>query len=358
MAATMTGAILPGNSTVEFREFPVPEPGPGQVLIKMRASSICGSDIRCIYREHLGKGPEGYQPGTISGHEPSGEIIKVGPNVKERKVGDRVVVYHITGCGNCRDCREGYMISCQSEAHRAAHGWQRDGGHAPFMVSEENACVPMPDSLTFVDGAFCACGFGTAWEALTRMGMSGADNLLITGLGPVGLAAAMLGKALGAMHVFGTDISEARIERAKAKGLVDFAYNAKTMGDEEILADIEARTGGKKCERAIDCSAAPSARVLAIRGTRQWGKCAFVGEGNNVDFLVSEYLIHPQITLYGSWVTSTRHLADLVEFLDRHGLHPQDTSDPEFYFPLEQAAKAYELAEAGDCGKCCIVFED
>ena len=79
MQATMRGAILPGNSTVEIAEFPVPVPGSGQVLVKMKASTICGSDIRAIYRQHLGKGPEGYQ-GVICGHEPCGQIVAVGPN--------------------------------------------------------------------------------------------------------------------------------------------------------------------------------------------------------------------------------------------------------------------------------------
>jgi threonine dehydrogenase-like Zn-dependent dehydrogenase len=354
-AGTMKGAILPGDSTVEIKDFPIPSPGPGQVLVRIRASSICGSDIRCIYREHLGKGPEGYQPGLISGHEPAGEVVELGENCKDLKVGDRVVVYHITGCGCCRDCKEGYMISCTSEK-RAAHGWQRDGGHAPFMVTEENVCVKLPDSLSFIDGAFCACGFGTSWEALMRMGIDGSCNLLVTGLGPVGLAAAMLGRALGAQKIFGTDISDERIKRALGKGLVDFAYNAANMSEADIIADIEANTGGHKCERSIDCSAAPSARVLAIKGTRRWGRCAFVGEGNNVDFMVSEDLIHPQITLYGSWVTSTKNLEDLVEFLDRKGLNPQDTSDAECFMPLEEVSRGYEMAAAGDCGKVCIVF--
>ena len=103
MADMMQGVVLPGDSTVELREYPIPEPGPGQVLIKVRASSICGSDIRAIYREHLGKGPEAYQ-GVIAGHEPAGEIVAVGPNCKRYAVGDRVVVYHITGCGCCDDC--------------------------------------------------------------------------------------------------------------------------------------------------------------------------------------------------------------------------------------------------------------
>ena len=129
----MRGVLLPGGRKVEFKEFDVPEPGHGQVLIKMKASSICGSDIRAIYREHLGHGPEGYQ-GVIGGHEPCGQIVQTGPGCKRFKAGDRVILYHISGCGVCNDCREGYMISCTSE-HRAAYGWQRDGGHACLLYT-------------------------------------------------------------------------------------------------------------------------------------------------------------------------------------------------------------------------------
>ena len=191
----MTGALLPGDSSTELREFDVPEPGHGEVLIKVKSSTICGSDIRCIYREHLGKGPEAYQ-GVIAGHEPSGQIVKCGPGMRRFKDGDRVVVYHISGCGVCNDCRRGYMISCTSE-HRRAYGWQRDGGMAPYMVAEEKDIVLLPDSLTYTDGAQVACGFGTVYEAIKKIGVSGEDAVLVTGLGPVGLAALMLCKAMG-----------------------------------------------------------------------------------------------------------------------------------------------------------------
>ena len=87
----MTGVVLPGNSTVEFREQPIPVPGYGQVLVQMKASSICGSDIRAIYREHLGVGDEAYR-GVIAGHEPCGQIAEVGPGCKKYQVGDRVVL--------------------------------------------------------------------------------------------------------------------------------------------------------------------------------------------------------------------------------------------------------------------------
>jgi threonine dehydrogenase-like Zn-dependent dehydrogenase len=347
---TMQGVILPGDSTVRFGTFDVPEPGHGQVLIRTKASSICGSDIRAIYRAHLGKGPEGYQPGTIAGHEPCGQIEKVGPGCKRFKAGDRVVVYHINGCGVCEDCRHGYMISCHSPL-RAAYGWQRNGGHAPYLLAEEAVCVALPDSLSYVDGALCACGTATAFEALTRMKLGGNDRLLVTGLGPVGLAAAQLGKAMGAKPILGVDISPARRKLAEDLGLCDRTFAA----DDQALRHILDATGGRGCEVAIDCSGASSARLLALQGTRQWGRCGFVGEGGTVQFDVSPLLIHQQITLFGSWVTSLKHMEDLVEHLDRWGVHPEATCTDQL--PLAEAARAYDLADKGQTGKVCIVFE-
>ena len=346
---TMTGVVLPGNSTVQFREQPIPTPGPGQALVQMKASSICGSDIRAIYREHVGVGDEAYQ-GVIAGHEPCGQIVETGPGCKEFKPGDRVALYHISGCGVCEDCKAGYMISCHGK-QRAAYGWQRDGGHAPYLLAEETTCIHLPDNLTYVDGALVACGFGTVWEALTRMEINGRDRLLITGLGPVGLAAAMLGRALGAQQIIGVDTSESRIALARELGLVDEAF----VSDGDALDKIKAVTGGKGCEVSIDCSGAAPARKLALQGTRQWGRCAFVGEGNDVQFDVSPLLIHPQITLYGSWVTSLGHMAELVERLSRWNLHPEKTVTHRFR--LEEAAAAYEMADKGQCGKVVIVYD-
>ena len=168
----MTGAVLPGNSTVELKDFDIPVPNYGEVLIKMKSSTICGSDIRCIYHEHLGKGPEGYQPGMIAGHEPSGQIVEVGPGCRRFKKDDRVIVYHISGCGVCNDCRRGYMISCTSE-YRRAYGWQRDGGMAEYLLAEEKDLVYLPDELSYSDGAQVACGFGTAYEGLEKIRISG-----------------------------------------------------------------------------------------------------------------------------------------------------------------------------------------
>ena len=181
--------------------------------------------------------------------------------------------------------------------------------------------------------------------------MNGRDRLLVVGLGPVGLAAAMLGKALGAREIVGVDTSADRLALGKKLGLVDHTVTSNAEALEKILEV----TGGKGCEASVDCSGAPPARKLALQGTRQWGRCAFVGEGNDVQFDVSPYLIHPQITLFGSWVTSLGHMAELTERLARWDLHPDITVTHKF--PLDKAAEAYDVADKGQSGKVAIVFE-
>ena len=341
----MCGAYLPGGRQVELRDVPVPTPGRGQVLVAMRASSICGSDLRAIYREHLGKGPEAYQ-GVIGGHEPAGEIVEAGPDCRRFKVGDRVALYHIAGCGLCADCRSGYMISCTSPV-RAAYGWQRDGGHADYLLAEESTCVLLPDSLSFLDGACVACGFGTAYEAVRRADVSGRDAVLVTGLGPVGLAAGMLARALGAHLVVGVDASAERLKLAESLGAVDVTAGSV----DEVLE----HTDGHGCEVSVDCSGAAAARELALRATRRWGRCVMVGEGGRLEIDVSPVLIHPQITLIGSWVTSVGRMEELVERLDRWGLHPDRTVTDTF--GLAEAADAYRLADTGTRGKVALVME-
>ncbi len=349
MSKTMLGAVLPGNSTVKMKEFAIPEPGHGQVLVQCKASTICGSDIRAIYHEHLGKGPEGYQ-GVIAGHEPCGQIVVEGPGLKRFKKGDRVIIYHISGCGVCNDCRRGYMISCTSE-HRAAYGWQRDGGMAPYVVADEKDLVLLPHELSYVDGAQVACGFGTVYEGLERIGICGNDALLVTGLGPVGLATLMLSKAMGAQMLIGIDLVDERLELAQQLGLVDHVLKA---GPDNV-AQIQELTGGYGVERAVDASGSDKARLTAIRATRKWGKIVFIGEGGTVNFQPSPDIIHDQKTIYGSWVTSIWLMEELVERIVRWGIHPEDLVTHRF--SLEQADQAYALMSSGQCGKVAVVFE-
>lgn len=347
MNETMLAAYLPGNSTVQLRETPVPRPGHGEVLLEVRASTICGSDIRAIYHQHLGKGPEGYQ-GVIAGHEPAGQIVEIGPGCRRFKPGHRVIVYHISGCGLCNDCRRGYMISCTSAEYRRAYGWQRDGGMARYMVAEEKDLIALPDELTFLDGAQVACGFGTVYEALEKIGISGNHAVLITGLGPVGLAAAALCRKLGAERVIGIDVVHERLDIAKRLGLCDEVLHSNP----DNIEQVRALTGGHGVERAVDCSANAEARATVVRATRKWGRIALVGEGGTLTVNPSPDMIHDQKTVYGSWVTSTWLMEELVERLVRWKLHPEEIITHRF--ALEQAGEAYALMASGKCGKVAV----
>jgi len=347
----MKGAILPGNSTAELKEFDVPSPGHGEALVKTKSSTICGSDIRCIYREHLGKGPEAYQPGTIAGHEPCGQIVECGEGCRRFKEGDRVILYHISGCGVCNDCRRGYMISCPSE-YRRAYGWQRDGGMAEYILAEEKDLVFLPDELSYSDGAQVACGFGTVYEGLEKIGICGNDAVLVTGLGPVGLASAMLCKAMGADKIIGTEVIDERIKIAKQTGLFDVVLKAGADNVEQV----KKLTGGKGVEKSVDCSANNKARLVCIQATRQWGKIVFLGEGGTCEFEPSPDIIHDQKTIYGSWVTNLWRMEELVERLVRWGIHPEDLITHRF--ELDKADEAYALMASGKCGKVAVVFDE
>ncbi len=351
MQQTMQAAYLPGNDSVELRTVPVPTPGHGEVLIRVKASTICGSDIRCIYHEHLGKGAEGYQ-GVIAGHEPCGQVVAVGPGCRRYKEGDRVIVYHISGCGLCNDCRRGYMISCTSEKYRRAYGWQRDGGMAEFMLAEEKDLIALPEQLSYADGAQVACGFGTVYEGIEKIGINGNHAVLIMGLGPVGLAAAALSQKLGAEKIIGVDVLEERLKLAVDLGLCDEAL----ISSPETVAQVKGLTGGFGVERAIDCSAHAIARATALRATRKWGRMVFIGEGGGFEINPSPDMIHDQKTIYGSWVTSSWLMEELVERLVRWNLHPADIITHRF--PLSKAADAYALMASGRCGKVAVCADE
>jgi len=263
-----------------------------------------------------------------------------------------VLLYHISGCLMCHDCREGYMISCTA-ASRAAYGWQRDGGHAEYILAEESTCILLPEELSYTDGALVSCGFGTVYEAILRVKVCGKDAVFVSGLGPIGLAAALVSKKMGAYKVIGSDINENRMKLAESLGCVDMVVNA---ADKQALQKVKAATNEHGCEISFDCSGSPQGRLLALQCTRRWGRCAMIGEGNKIEFDVSQTIIHNQITIFGSWVTNMGHMEELVERLVHWKLNPEIIVT--HVFSLTQADKAYQLMDQGDCGKVVVAMDE
>lgn len=241
------------------------------------------------------------------------------------------------------------MIGC-TEPQREAYGWQRDGGHAPFLLTEARTLVHLPDALTYLDGAMVACGLGTSYAACLRANISGRDNVLITGLGPVGIGTALLCRAMGA-RVVGIEAVAERRQLAARLG-----FGEIIAPDQPVSMMLEELTNGNGVEVAIECSGNPDARRLCLEAARPWARVVFVGEGNTVSFEPSPLLIHKQLSLHGSWVCSLPQMQELVELLVRWTLHPDAMVTHRF--SLEEGWKAYETFDTGGTGKVAIIWED
>ena len=240
----MYGVVFLGDRVAEVREFPIPHPGPGQVLIQMKRAAICGSDL------HVYRSPqsffEGHEP-WIPGHEPAGEVAELGAGCQRLKVGERVSIYHYLACGHCRYCLAGYYQWC--EQRRGLGQPNAVGPDADYMVVDERNCLPLPPELNYEDGAMIACIAATGFSSLRKLQLNGEDTLVVFGQGPVGLTGDIMGQALGA-RVIGVDLVPERLALAKKLGVKLVA----NPGACDLLATIRDLTGGRGADAAYETS--------------------------------------------------------------------------------------------------------
>jgi threonine dehydrogenase-like Zn-dependent dehydrogenase len=345
----MKGVVFLGERKLALQDFPDPVPGPGEVVIEIRASGMCGSDLK-FYRGAKGGAAAALGLGTtgpvIAGHEPCGVVAAVGPGVGEReaRIGMRVMQHHYRGCGVCPHCSTGWMQLCV-EGVKEVYGVTGHGAHANYLKCPARTLVPLPDELSFATGAAISCGTGTAWGALQRLGLQGDHTIAIFGQGPVGLSATQLAAAMGA-RVIALDTGEERLQRAKAFG-ADLLINPGITNN--VVQAIREATHGRGAHLSLDASSSPQARADAVRCVRTWGKACFVGEGGEVTLDVSNDLLRRQVTLIGSWTFSTvgqaecaRFVADRKIDVDRLFTHQ---------WRLEQADEAYRSFDTQTTGK-------
>lgn len=190
----MKGLVFLGDKRLAFLAVEDPVPGAGEVVVEIKASGLCGSDLHPYRAPHDPNLP--IERRMIGGHEPSGIVAAVGPGVPAHvaQVGDRVMVHHYHGCTVCAHCRKGWPQLCEP-ATRIVYSVQAHGAHAPYMKVPASALIPLHEALSFEAGAAIACGTGTAWGALERLQLSGGETIAVYGQGPVGLSVTLLAAA-------------------------------------------------------------------------------------------------------------------------------------------------------------------
>lgn len=339
----MRGVLFLGNKESRIAEFPDPEPGPGQVVIEMKAAGICGSDLHFFRadREFVASSP---RREIIPGHEPAGIVHQVGPGVTHLSPGDRVAVLHVLGCYHCSQCLSGYLQRCKDYR---AHGRELHGAFADYLLTEAGSVVPLPDWASFAEGAIAACAGSTGfWNAL-ELQPSGKDTVVVLGLGPVGLCAAITCKALGAFVVGVEPIAERR-ELAAKLGITQTIDPTA----EEVAAGLRRFSGESRASLAIEASgsweAQRSLHTLLIPG----GKAMLLGIGHWKPAFVQWEMGRAEITLIARRVFPIQAMYELFAFLERRDLR-FDAMVTDRY-SLEEAQQGLLAAERATSGKVMI----
>jgi len=294
----MKALVLTSPGKFEIRNIPMPEPGLGEVLCKIRAVAICGSDPEIIRGDIAGIWPPFY-PFT-PGHEWSGEVVKIGPGVVGLEVGDRVAGEAHKGCGICRNCMNGLYTLCENygkpETGHRHYGFISPGAYAQFNVYSVKSVKKMPASVSFREGALVDTA-GVALHGMEQTGITAGGTVAVIGPGPIGLIAMRLAKALGAARVImvGRGVRLAAAQKLGADGVVDFEK-------EEPVAAVRKFTGDEGVDEAYECSGAEGTFAQVVKMVRKGGKVALLGVPSDkvLEGLPYKYIVHNEVAIYGS----------------------------------------------------------
>ena len=240
--AKMRAAVFTGKGKIELREVERPQPGPGEALVRITLTTICGTDV------HILKGEYPVKPGLIVGHEPVGRIEALGAGVEGFKPGDRVIVGAITPCGQCRACLSGDGAQCShgGDGFEAIGGWRFgntiNGCQCDYVVvpSAQANLAKIPDDLSDEDVLMCPDIMSTGFSAAERGRVRIGDAVAVFAEGPIGLCATAGARLSGATLIIAVDSVPARLEMAKRMG-ADVALNFK---EQDVVAEIKKLTGG------------------------------------------------------------------------------------------------------------------
>jgi len=304
---SMKAAMVKNNSNIEIKNIEKPPVGPGDILVKMRACGICGSDVEKVFGKYG-------QPSMRLGHEPAGTIAEVGSEISNFSVGDRVFTHHHVACysDDCHECNHGNETMCQKyyESNLEPCGLA-DEYIVPEWNVKHGGVLKIPDSMSFEEAAMIeplACCI-RAWNKFTHKNN---DSVAILGIGPTGIMHALLAKLYGFGKIFCLDLNEFRLDFAKK-----FDTTTINSGNTNALEQIKSETANQGVDVVIVSTSSLNALKDAVNFVRKGGTIVMFGvpsKGANVDLDMSE-IYSKGVTIVNSYAASdvdTTHALDLI----------------------------------------------
>lgn len=342
MLALIKSAQGPGHMLLQ--DVPVPEIADDEVLIRVRACGICGSDIK-IYDDH-----HPYIPPVVVGHEFSGEIAEVGISVAGWQVGDRVVSeQHVGACGDCQQCLTGNAFACK---FKRAPGYFTNGAFTEFIKVPAWLLHRIPEQLSYIEAAFTEPSAVAVHGVLERTGISSEDIVLVLGSGPIGLAAAKMAQAAGAANVIITGIGRdetARLPKARELG-IDHVVN---IDDIDLESYVNELTSGKGVDVVIELAGALPAIQQAFRLARPLGRVGIIGQPPTDEVSIPyRNALFKALTVSFSYSSKYTSWERALSMFERGVLEPSKFIT--HVLPLQEWEAGFQLARSGEAVKVVL----
>jgi propanol-preferring alcohol dehydrogenase len=331
---SMKAAVLRKyDAPLVIQEVDIPAIGPREVLIRVRACGLCGTDLKIA----SGKLPKIPLP-HIPGHEIAGEVHKIGEQVTEFRVDDRVAVHFYVTCGKCRNCRAGMDSLCENL--KGQIGFHLDGGLAEFVKVPASNVLRIGDSISFPQAAILADAVATPYNALKRQAELRQDEVLVVvGAGGLGLHAIQIGKALGA-KVIAVDVDDRHLEKAAELGAELTLHPPR----DNIIEALREESGGGGADVVIDLVGRPETLERDLEWLRPAGKLLVVGYSPTQTFSVSSLqMVLKGLRIIGCRASTRRDLAEVISWVEEKKILPL----VEDILPLAKVNEAYARLRLG-----------
>ncbi|MBA2380560.1 MAG: galactitol-1-phosphate 5-dehydrogenase [Chloroflexi bacterium] len=284
----MRALVFRGPGQMPLEERPDPQPGPGEVVVTVRVSGICGSDVH-----GFGGATGRRRVGVVMGHEATGEVRAVGPGVESVRPGDRVVLRSILACGRCDRCRHGQPNICLD---RQGMGMHFDGAYAEQILVAEALLVPLPDSLSFEDGVLIE-PLAVAMHAVNITPFALMDVVAIVGAGAIGLLTLLAARQRGAGSIIVTDRDPHRLDVARMLG----ADQAVNVDHADPVATVSEATGGRGADAVFEAVGVAATVAQSIAMARPGGQVTWIGNSAPEVPLPMQELVTRELTVRGAY---------------------------------------------------------